>query len=65
MRDILRPDWLTEAGIYGDETEPLWMEFRRQSMAATRVSHPVLQKESDLSVSGQRLSEGDCVRSRS
>ncbi|HEY7327971.1 MAG TPA: hypothetical protein VH592_10040 [Gemmataceae bacterium] len=57
----MRPVWLIEAGVYGAEADPLLAEIRRQGMAATLVSHQTLQKESNLSVPGQRLADGDCV----
>src|SRR5215469_7996255 len=57
----MRPVWLIEAGVYGAEAEPLLAEIRGQGMTATLVSHQALQKESNLSVFGQRLADGDCV----
>ena len=35
----MRPLWLIEAGIYGDEVTPLLEEIRREGMAAEVVPH--------------------------
>jgi hypothetical protein len=38
----MRPLWLIEAGVYGEEAEPLLAEIRRQGMAGAIVLHQSL-----------------------
>src|SRR5215471_11801147 len=57
----MRPTWLIEAGVYGDEAEPLLAEIRRQGMAAEVVPFQALLKQESIVAGGQRLAEGDCV----
>jgi hypothetical protein len=40
----LLPIWLIEAGVYGEEVNPLLREIRRQEMTGDLISYPSLQK---------------------
>lgn len=57
----MRPTWLIEAGVYGDEAIPLLDEIRRQGMAGDIVSHQVLKKGSAPVIGAQPLSAEACV----
>jgi hypothetical protein len=57
----MRPTWLIEAGVYGDEATPLLEEIRRQGMAAAVVPHETLRKGSVPIVGGQPLAADACV----
>lgn len=58
----MRPAWLIEAGVYGDEADPLLAEIRRQGMAAEVVPYPALKKGAAPIVAGGRaLAPDDCV----
>jgi ATP-grasp domain-containing protein len=57
----VRPTWLIEAGVYGDEAAPLLEEIRRQGMAAEVVPHQSLRKGSSPVVGGQPLPTEACV----
>jgi hypothetical protein len=57
----MRPTWLIEAGVYGDEAVPLLDEIRRQGMAAAVVPHQALRKGTTPVVGGQPLAAGACV----
>lgn len=57
----MRPVWLIEAGVYGDEVGPLLAEIARQGMIADLVPFPALQKTKNLLVAGRPLAEGECV----
>jgi hypothetical protein len=57
----MRPTWLVEAGVYGDEIEPLLAEVRRQGMVAELVPHPALLKNQTVTAGGRPLRNGDCV----
>jgi hypothetical protein len=57
----MRPVWLIEAGVYGDEADPLMSEIRRQGMAAEVVSFRTLLKEKDITTGGRLLADGDCI----
>jgi hypothetical protein len=57
----MKPVWLIEAGVYGNEADPLLAEIRRQGMAAEVVPFQVLLKEKDLVAGGRPLVDGDCV----
>jgi hypothetical protein len=57
----MRPAWLIEGGVYGDEATPLLEEVRRQGMAAEAVPHQALRKGSAPVVSGQPLAPEACV----
>jgi hypothetical protein len=57
----MKPVWLIEAGVYGEEADPLLAEIRRQSMQAEVVPHKSLQKGQSLSIRGQVLPEDACV----
>ena len=57
----MRPTWIIEAGIYGDEAIPLVEEIRRQGMAAEVVPHQSLKKGSTPVVGGQSVPPGACV----
>jgi hypothetical protein len=59
---MMRPTWLIEAGVYGDEAAPLLDEIRRQGMLAEVVSHRALAKDAGPVVAGgQSLAPGACV----
>jgi len=55
------PVWLIEAGVYGQEADPLLAEIRRQGMAADLVPHQMLCKGEPITVAGRTLSDEDCV----
>jgi hypothetical protein len=57
----MRPTWLIEAGVYGDEALPLLDEVRRQGMIAEVVPHQSLRKGSAPVVGGQPLAPEACV----
>ncbi len=57
----MRPTWLIEAGVYGDEATPLLDEIRRQGMAGAVVPHQSLKKRSVPVVGGQPLASDACV----
>jgi hypothetical protein len=57
----MRPTWLIEAGVYGDEATPLLEEIRRQGMAGEIVPHQSLRKGSTPVVGGQPLRPEACV----
>jgi hypothetical protein len=40
----MRPLWLIEAGVYGDEVDPLLREIRRQGLIGEVVPHQSLKK---------------------
>ncbi len=44
----MRPTWLIEAGVYGDEVTPLLNEIRRQDIAAALLPHQALRHTSAL-----------------
>ncbi len=57
----MRPTWLVEAGVYGDEATPLLREIRRQGMTADVVPHTALKKRTKPSIAGRSLGSGECV----
>jgi hypothetical protein len=57
----MRPVWLIEASVYGEEAEPLLGEIHRQGMAAEVLPFRTLLREKDLVVAGRPLADGDCV----
>lgn len=57
----MKPIWLIEAGVYGEEADPLLAEIRHQGMHAEIVPHKSLQKGQSLAVGGQPLPEDACV----
>lgn len=57
----MRPVWLIEAGVYGDEAAPLLAEIRRQGMAGDLVPYPALKKGAVPVVDGQPIAAGACV----
>jgi hypothetical protein len=57
----MRPTWLIEAGVYGDEATPLLDEVRRQGMAGDFVEYQALRKDSGPVIAGQRLAPDACV----
>ncbi|WP_020476032.1 ATP-grasp domain-containing protein [Zavarzinella formosa] len=58
----MRPVWLIEAGVYGEEAAPLLGEIRRQGMVAEIVPHQALRKgASPVIAGGQVLEPGACV----
>jgi ATP-grasp domain, R2K clade family 3 len=61
MEITMRPTWIIEAGVYGDEAIPLLEEIRRQGMAGEVVPHQVLRKGSVPVVGGKALESGACV----
>jgi hypothetical protein len=56
----MRPTWLIEAGVYGDEIAPLVEEIRRQGMAVAVVPHSSLRKDPPH-VDGRPLPPDACV----
>src|SRR4051794_5773516 len=58
---MMRPIWLIEAGVYGDEAVPLLAEVRRQGMTAELVPHPALKKGATPVVGGRPLGPEACV----
>ena len=48
----MRPAWLIEAGVYGEEAVPLLNEIRRQGMAAEVVPYQALKKGAAPVVAG-------------
>ena len=57
----MKPIWLIEAGVYGEEADPLVAEIRKQGMQAEFVPHKSLQKGQSLTFGGQALSKDTCV----
>ncbi len=57
----MRPTWLIEAGVYGDEAGPLLAEIRRQGMAAEVVPHQTLRRGSVPVANGHPLAPAACV----
>ena len=57
----MRPIWLIESGIYGEEITPLIKEIREQGMAAELVPYRALAKGLPPSVEGQSLQPDSCV----
>src|SRR5437762_2618699 len=57
----MKPIWLIEGGVYGEEADPLLAEIRRQGMQAEVVPHKSLQKGESVLIGGQLLPEGACV----
>jgi hypothetical protein len=57
----MKPVWLIEAGVYGEEANPLLAEIRRQGMLAEFVPHMSLQKGQSLAIGGKTLPEDACV----
>ena len=57
----MRPVWLIEAGVYGDEAVPLLEEIRRQGMAAELLPHEALRTGSPPIVGGLPLLPEACV----
>src|SRR5262249_10279271 len=57
----MNPIWLIEAGVYGDDADPLLAEIRRQGMLAELVSFKALQKNQSLTIGGASVPEGACV----
>lgn len=57
----MRPTWLIEAGVYGDEALPLLEEVRRQGGVAEVVPHTALKKGASPVVAGQPLAPDACV----
>lgn len=56
----MRPTWLIESGVYGDEVTPLLEEVRRQRMVVAIVPYSDLKGPSPQ-VGGQSLGPGSCV----
>jgi hypothetical protein len=57
----VRPTWLIEAGVYGDEASLLLAEIRRQGMVAELVPQQALCKGAVPTVGGQGLTPEACV----
>src|SRR3954469_7827000 len=57
----MRPTWLIESGVYGDEITPLLAEIRRQGMSGGVVPYPSLTKGSAPVVDGQPVPPDACV----
>jgi hypothetical protein len=57
----MRPTWLIEAGVYGDEATPLLTEIHRQGMVGEIVSHQMLKKGSVPLIGGQPVQPDACV----
>jgi hypothetical protein len=57
----MKPTWLVEAGVYGEEAKPLLTEIRRQGMQAEFVPYKSLQKGQILAIGGETLPEDACV----
>jgi hypothetical protein len=57
----MRPVWLIETGVYGDEAIPLMVEIRKQGMAAEMVPHQSLKKGTAPVIDGRQLRPDDCV----
>ncbi len=57
----MRPVWLIEASVYGNEANSLLAEIRRQGMASQLMPFTTLLKEKDIVVAGRPLADGDCV----
>lgn len=53
--------WLIEADVYGDETQPLIDEIRRQGRIAEVISYRAVRKGTTLNIAGAPLLEGACV----
>jgi hypothetical protein len=57
----MRPTWLIEAGVYGDEADPLLTEIRRQGMAGDVLPYQALKAGTTPTAAGQPLPPGSCV----
>ena len=58
----MRPTWLIEADVFGEESEPLKAEVRRRGMSCHVVRHPSISgTRRETTVGGQRLADDDCV----
>ena len=58
----MRPAWLIEAGVYGDEVGPLLAEVRQQGMSAEVVPYQALKKGAPPVIAGgQPLAPDGCV----
>jgi hypothetical protein len=57
----MRPVWLIESGVYGDEAAPLLAEIRRQGMVGEFVPHQSLRKGATPVIDSQPLSPDACV----
>ncbi|WP_165229569.1 ATP-grasp domain-containing protein [Aquisphaera insulae] len=58
----MRPAWLIESGVYGDEAAPLLAEIRRQGMTAGVVPHGAIRARAGPVVAGGRPLDPDaCV----
>lgn len=57
----MRPTWLIEAGVYGDEAIPLLDAIRRQGLVGDFVPHQALKKGAVPIIGMQPLSAGACV----
>jgi hypothetical protein len=57
----MRPIWLIESGVYGEEATPLLDEIHRQGMAAELTPHQALKKGSTPIIGGQSVTPDACV----
>jgi hypothetical protein len=57
----MRPTWLIEAGVYGDEAIPLLEEVRGQGMSGEILSHQALRTGSVPMIAGKPLAPELCV----
>ncbi len=57
----MRPVWLIEAGVYGDEAIPLLAEIRRQGMALAVIPHAEVRKGMAPVIDGRALPPDACV----
>jgi hypothetical protein len=57
----MRPTWLIEAGVYGDEAAPLLDEIHRQGLPGDVVPYQALKKGSAPAIGGQPLAPEACV----
>jgi hypothetical protein len=57
----MRPTWLIEANVYGDEAGPLLAEIRRQGMTVEVVPHQAIRRGSVPVAGGRPLLPAACV----
>jgi hypothetical protein len=57
----MRPVWLIESGVYGDEIVPFLAEVRRQGMIAQVVPYQALRQGASLAIDGAVLVPDACV----
>jgi hypothetical protein len=57
----MKPVWLIEADIYGDEAIPLRGEIRRQGLRAAIVPYSALKKGAEVVVEDRAIGPSECV----